>query len=102
MSSCSKLTGGKGYHHKKNCKCPLCKKGGNDTLSDSLILEGNKDESMDEATLIEDKPMSEEEIKLSGGSNKRKYKKYNRKTRKNKQTKTKKTRKGRKKYSRRH
>ena len=30
-SSSSIQMGGKGYRHKKNCKCRLCKKGGNNT-----------------------------------------------------------------------
>lgn len=42
--------GGRGYHHKKSCKCPLCKKGGADpdteTNYDSqldLMEQGNTD-----------------------------------------------------------
>ena len=34
-SSSSIQLGGKGYRHKKNCKCRLCKKGGENTDSSS-------------------------------------------------------------------
>jgi hypothetical protein len=38
-SSSSVQLGGKGYRHKKNCKCRLCKKGGENTDSSSSSVQ---------------------------------------------------------------
>jgi hypothetical protein len=98
-SSSSIQLGGKGYRHKKNCKCRLCKKGGENTESSSYsdlemgpspLTESSSSSSMydkmEKGQLTNYSPDAYEKV---GGKRRRKSRKQrkSRKSRKSRKTK---------------
>ena len=85
-SSSSVQLGGKGYRHKKNCKCRLCKKGGENTDSSSysdLEMEPSPlTESTSSSSMKNYTPDAYEKV---GGKSRKKRK--SRKSRKSRKTK---------------
>lgn len=87
LSSSSPIQlGGKGYRHKKSCKCRLCKKGGENTTDSSSSY---TDLEIDASPLTESSSSTSSMYEKMGGKRRRKTRKTrkSRKSRKSRKTK---------------
>lgn len=91
--------GGRGYHHKKGCKCPLCKRGGGDDDDDNeksdIEMGKSTTKSFNFADDADYNDLDEGEQGKAGGSRRRKHSKKSKKGGKTRKTRRS-SRKGRK------